>query len=142
MPEVGQSRHYPLDTDFAHVVGYVGPVSEKDLEGLENPDPLLKIPKFQIGKIGVEKWMEDTLRGEAGTKRIEVNSAGRVMRELERQEGVPGLDIRLTIDADIQNFAQARLGGESAAVVVIDVTNGDIVCIASAPSLAIKEGKV
>jgi penicillin-binding protein 2 len=134
VPEVGQSRRYPLDTDFAHVVGYVGPVSEKDLEGLESPDPLLRIPKFQIGKIGVEKWMEDTLRGEAGTKRIEVNSAGRVMRELERQEGDPGTDIRLTIDADIQNFAQARLGQESAAVVVIDVTNGDIICIASAPS--------
>jgi penicillin-binding protein 2 len=134
VPEVGMSRRYPLDTDFAHVVGYVGPVSEKDLEGVENPDPLLKIPKFQIGKIGVEKWMEDTLRGEAGTKRIEVNSAGRVMRELDRQEGDPGLDIRLTIDADIQNFAQARLGAESAAVVVVDVTNGDIVCIASAPS--------
>ena len=134
VPEVGQSRRYPLDTDFAQVVGYVGPVSEKDLESLESPDPLLKIPKFQIGKIGVEKWMEDTLRGEAGTKRIEVNSAGRVMRELEREEGKPGLDIRLTIDADIQNFAQARLGGESAAVVVVDVTNGDIICIASAPS--------
>ncbi len=134
VPEVGQSRRYPRDFDFAHVVGYVGPVSEKDLEGIENPDPLLKIPKFQIGKIGVEKWMEDTLRGEAGTKRIEVNSAGRVMRELERQEGDPGTDIRLTIDADVQNFAQARLGEESAAVVVIDVTNGDIICIASAPS--------
>ena len=56
-------------------------VSEKDLKDLASPDPLLKIPKFQIGKIGVEKWMEDTLRGEAGTKRIEVNSVGRVMRE-------------------------------------------------------------
>jgi penicillin-binding protein 2 len=134
VPEVGLSRRYPLDTDFAHVVGYVGPVSEKDLEGLESPDPLLRIPKFQIGKIGVEKWMEDTLRGEAGTKRIEVNSAGRVMRELERQEGDPGTDIRLTIDADIQNFAQARLGEESAAVVVIDITNGDVICIASSPS--------
>jgi penicillin-binding protein 2 len=134
VPEVGQSRRYPLDTDFAHVVGYVGPVSEKDLEGLESPDPLLKIPKFQIGKIGVEKWMEDTLRGEAGTKRIEVNSAGRVMRELDRQEGDPGTDIRLTIDADLQNFAQVRLGEESAAVVVIDVTNGDVLCCASAPS--------
>jgi penicillin-binding protein 2 len=134
VPEVGQSRRYPLDTDFAHVVGYVGPVSEKDLEGVASPDPLLKIPKFQIGKIGVEKWMEDTLRGEAGTKRIEVNSAGRVMRELERQDGDPGLDIRLTIDADIQNFAQVRLGEESAAVVVMDVTNGDIICCASAPS--------
>ncbi len=134
VPEVGQSRRYPMDTDFAHVVGYVGPVSDKDLEGLDTPDPLLRIPKFQIGKIGVEKWMEDTLRGEAGTKRIEVNSAGRVMRELERQEGDPGSDIRLTIDAEIQNFAQARLGTESAAAVVIDITNGDIICIASSPS--------
>ena len=134
VPEVGQSRRYPLDFDFAHVVGYVGPVSDKDLEGVDSPDPLLRIPKFQIGKIGVEKWMEDTLRGQAGTKRIEVNSAGRVMRELERQEGDPGNDIRLTIDADVQNFAQARLGSESAAVVVMDVTNGDLICIASSPS--------
>jgi penicillin-binding protein 2 len=134
VPEVGLSRRYPLDTDFAHVVGYVGPVSDKDLEGVDTPDPLLKIPKFQIGKIGVERWMEDTLRGHAGTKRIEVNSAGRVMRELERQEGDAGLDIRLTIDAEVQNFAQARLGDESAAAVVIDVTNGDILCIASSPS--------
>jgi penicillin-binding protein 2 len=134
VPEVGLSRIYPLDQDFAHVVGYVGPVSEKDLEALETPDPLLKIPKFQIGKIGVEKWMEDTLRGRAGTKRIEVNSAGRVMRELEREEGDPGTDIRLTIDADVQNFAQARLGEESAAAVVMDVRNGDIICAASSPS--------
>jgi penicillin-binding protein 2 len=134
LPEVGLSRIYPLDQDFAHVVGYVGPVSDKDLEGLAEPDPLLRIPKFQIGKIGVEKWMEDTLRGEAGTKRIEVNSAGRVMRELERQEGIPGTDIRLTIDADVQNFAQARLGSESAAAVVIDARNGELICMASSPS--------
>ena len=104
-PEVGLSRQYPRDTDFAHVVGYVGPVSEKDLEAQEDPDPVLRLPKFQIGKIGVEKWMEDTLRGTAGTKKIEVNHVGRVMRELERQEGDPGADIRLTIDADVQDFA-------------------------------------
>lgn len=133
-PEVGLSRVYPRVEDFAHVVGYVGPVSEKDLEGVENPDPLLQIPKFQIGKIGVEKWMEPTLRGTAGNKRIEVNSVGRVMRELERVEGEPGADIRLTIDADVQNFVQARLGNESAAAVVIDVQTGDIIAIASAPS--------
>lgn len=133
-PEVGWSRVYPRDHDFAHVVGYVGPVSERDLEGLENPDPLLRIPKFQIGKIGVERWMEDVLRGHAGTKRIEVNAVGRVMREIDRQEGDPGDDIRLTIDADVQNFVQARLGEESAACVVMDVTNGDIIAITSAPS--------
>ncbi len=133
-PDVGLSRVYPRDTDFAHVVGYVGPVSENDLEGLENPDPLLHIPKFQIGKIGVEKWMEDTLRGSAGNKKIEVNHVGRVMRELDKTDGVSGANLRLTIDADIQNFVQARLGDQSAACVVIDVTNGDLIAIASAPS--------
>ena len=133
-PEVGLSRVYPRDFDFAHVVGYVGPVSEKDLEGLESPDPLLRIPKFQIGKIGVERWMEESLRGSAGTKRIEVNAVGRVMRDLNREEGIAGSDLRLTIDVDVQNFVQARLGEESAACVVMDVTNGDIIAAVSSPS--------
>ncbi|NBZ88239.1 penicillin-binding protein 2 [Stagnihabitans tardus] len=133
-PDVGLSRVYPRDTDFAHVVGYVGPVSEKDLEGIENPDPLLRIPKFQIGKIGVEKWREDVLRGAAGNRKIEVNHVGRVMRELERTEGEAGADLMLTIDADVQNFVQVRLGEESASCVVMDVTNGDIIAAASAPS--------
>ena len=133
-PDVGLSRIYPRDTDFAHVVGYVGPVSEKDLEGVENPDPLLHIPEFQIGKIGVERWLEDNLRGSAGNKKIEVNHVGRVMRELERAEGLAGADLRLTIDADIQNFVQARLGDESASCVVIDVNSGDIIAAVSSPS--------
>ena len=133
-PEFGLSRIYPRDTDFAHVVGYVGPVSERDLAKLEEPDPLLQTPKFQIGKIGVETWMEGDLRGRAGNRRVEVNAVGRVMRELGRQEGDPGADIRLTIDANVQNYAQARLGEESAAAVVMDVQNGDILVIASAPS--------
>ncbi len=133
-PDVGLSRVYPRDVDFAHVVGYVGPVSDKDLEGLDNPDPLLHIPKFQIGKIGVEKWMEDELRGSAGNKKIEVNHVGRVMRELDRTDGIAGADLRLTIDADIQNFVQARLGEESASCVVIDVNNGDIIAAVSSPS--------
>ena len=133
-PDVGLSRLYPRDTDFAHVVGYVGPVSEKDLEGIENPDPLLRIPKFQIGKIGVEKWTEDVLRGSAGNRKIEVNHVGRIMRELERAEGQSGADLTLTLDADLQNFLQVRLGDQSAACVVMDVQNGDIMGAVSAPS--------
>ena len=86
-PEVGLSRHYPLGADFAHIVGYVGPVSDYDLNRLEDPDPLLQIPKFKIGKTGVESKLETTLRGKAGTRRIEVNAVGRVMRELGRVEG-------------------------------------------------------
>ncbi|MEY4984357.1 MAG: penicillin-binding protein 2, partial [Pseudomonadota bacterium] len=133
IPEVGLSRHYPLIEDFAHVVGYVGPVSDNDLKEIENPDPVLRIPEFQIGKIGVERWMEADLRGAAGNKRIEVNHVGRVMRELERTDGTPGRDVRLTIDADVQNFVQARLGTESAACVVMDVETGDLLAIASSP---------
>ena len=133
-PEVGLSRSYPAGPDFAHVVGYVGPVSEKDLAALTDPEPVLQIPKFQIGKIGVERWMEDKLRGSAGNKRIEVNAVGRVMRELERTDGNPGADIRLTIDLGVQNYVQARLGADSAAAVVMDVTNGDLLAIASSPS--------
>ncbi len=133
-PEVGLSRHYPMGEDFAHVVGYVGPVSDYDLSRIEDPDPLFQIPKFQIGKLGVEARDEEILRGKAGTRRIEVNAAGRVMRELGRDEGIPGADLQLTLDYRLQNFSKARLAGESAASVVMDVETGDILSICSSPS--------
>lgn len=133
-PEVGLSRHYPLGPDFAHVAGYVGPVSESDLANLPDPDPVLQIPKFQIGKTGVEAKMEEALRGRAGTRRIEVNAVGRVMRELGRNEGDQGANIQLTLDHRLQRYAIERLGEESAAAVAMNVQNGDILALASAPS--------
>lgn len=132
--EVGLSRQYPMAEDFAHIVGYVGPVSDYDLSKIEDPDPLLQIPKFQIGKVGVETKLEDNLRGKAGTRRIEINAAGRVMRELNRDPGTAGTDLQLTTDWRLQNYAQARLAGESAAAVVMDVETGDLLAMASAPS--------
>lgn len=132
--EVGLSRHYPRGSDTAHVVGYVGPVSDYDLSQLDDPDPLLQIPKFQIGKTGVEQKHELQLRGSAGTRRIEVNALGRVMRELDRQEGEAGSDLQLTIDSRLQAYVEARLAGESASVVVIDTETGDLRAVASAPS--------
>ncbi|MZR14875.1 penicillin-binding protein 2 [Maritimibacter sp. DP07] len=133
-PEMGLSRVYPLGKDFAHIVGYVGPVSDYDLSKIEDPDPVLQIPRFQIGKTGIESKHEDVLRGSAGTRRIEVNAVGRVMRELDREEGVAGANIQLTVNHALQNFAEARMAGESAAAVVMDPRNGDILAIASAPS--------
>lgn len=133
-PEVGLSRAYPLDQDFAHAVGYVGPVSENDLKQIENPDPVLQIPKFQIGKIGVERRLEDELRGKAGSRSIEVNAAGRIMRELGRREGDQGADVMVTLDAKLQNYALHRMEDQSASTVVMDVQNGDIVALVSAPS--------
>ena len=133
-PEVGLSRHYPLGRDYAHLIGYVGPVSDRDLEEIDAPDALLLIPRFQIGKIGLESQREDTLRGKAGTKRVEVNAAGRVMRELDRVEGEAGVDIQVTLDNALQSYSAARLTGESAAAVVLDCDTGDILACASAPS--------
>lgn len=133
-PEVGLTRLYPLDSDFAHIVGYVGAVNEADLNRVDDRDPLLQIPRFQIGKIGVEAKLEKTLRGTAGTKRIEVNAVGRVMRELGREEGEAGANLQLTIDSALQNYVQARLKGESAAAVVIDTVTGDLLAIGSTPA--------
>jgi len=134
LPEVGLSRHYPLGSDLAHVVGYVGPVSDYDLNRIDDQDPLLQIPRFQIGKTGVENKLERALRGSAGTQQIEVNALGRVMRELERREGNPGADIQLTIDSRLQSYVEARLEGESASTIVMDVETGDLLACASAPS--------
>ncbi len=133
-PEVGLSRHYPYREQIAHVIGYVGPVSDRDLERIDAPDQLLLIPRFQVGKIGLEARQEDVLRGTAGTKRVEVNAAGRVMRELDRKEGQAGSDFQLTLDADLQSYTHLRLAEESAAAVVIDCETGDLLTCASAPS--------
>ena len=131
--EVGLTRVYPRGPDFAHVAGYVGPVSDYDLNQLQDPDPLLRIPRFQIGKVGLEAKSEDLLRGKAGAKRVEVNATGRVMRELDRTEGRPGADVQLTVDADLQSYVQARLGSESASAIVMDCETGDLLAIASSP---------
>lgn len=132
-PEVGLSRRYPMLEEYAHVVGYVGPVSDYDLERIEAPDQLLLIPRFQIGKVGLEQRREDLLRGTAGTKRVEQNAAGRVMRELDRREGQAGRDVQITTDSALQSYVNARLQGESAAAVVLDVESGDVLASVSTP---------
>ncbi|WP_169544696.1 penicillin-binding protein 2 [Sneathiella aquimaris] len=131
--DVGQTRYYPYGPLFAHTVGYVGAVSERDLKNLE-PDPLLELPGFRIGKNGIEKFYDLPLRGTAGTSRVEANAYGRVIRELDRQEGRPGNDLVLTIDAELQKYTVERMGEESAAAVVIDIHTGDVLSMVSVPS--------
>lgn len=134
-PEVGLSRHYPFGAEFAHAVGYVGPVSEADLAARESPEPLLMIPRFQVGKVGVEREFEEDLRGTAGHRRVEVNAVGREMRELSRQEGEAGRNLQLTLDRAIQGFTQARLEAvESASAAVMEVQTGNILALVSSPS--------
>ena len=127
-------RTYPFGPDFAHTIGYVGRVSANDLEETDTQDPLLSLPGFKIGKISVEKAFETELRGVQGTLAVEVNATGRVMRDLERTAPTAGEDLHLTLDHHLQNFTLARLGDQSAAAVVIDVRNGNILASVSAPS--------
>jgi penicillin-binding protein 2 len=125
----GQSRHYLHGEDFAHVLGYVAPVSEDEING----DPLLELPGFRIGKAGIEKVYDLSLRGNGGSSEVEVNAVGRVIRELNRKEGEPGTDITLTIDMDLQRLATQRLEGESGSAVVLDVRTGDVLALVSTP---------
>ena len=133
-PEFGLSRVYPMGADFAHVVGYVGPVSDWYLERTGDTDPILQIPDFQVGRYNIEAELEHSLRGDAGTRQVEVNAGGRVMRELSRSDATAGADIQLTVDAGLQNYTEARLGGQSAGAVVMDVEQGDILALASSPT--------
>jgi len=130
MIDVGQSRYYPEGLATAHVLGYVAAVSENDLTG----DPLLELPGFRIGKAGMEKVHDLALRGNGGTSQVEVNAYGRVIRELNRQEGRPGADVRLNIDFELQKMAAKRLGEESGVAVVVDIHTGDVLALASNPS--------
>ncbi|TYO91648.1 penicillin-binding protein 2 [Oceanicella actignis] len=131
--EAGLTRFYPQGELTAHVVGYVGRVSERELKEDGGRTPLYQIPDFQIGKSGVELKAEEILRGEAGVSRIEVNALGRVIREFEREEGKPGDDLQLTVDLELQRYAMERMKDESAAACVLDLTTGDVAALASAP---------
>jgi penicillin-binding protein 2 len=129
--DVGSTRLYPHGEHLAHLIGYVAPPAEADLTG----DPLLELPDFRVGRNGIERMYDLAMRGEAGNTQLEVNALGRPIRELSRNEGQPGTDLVLTIDAHLQLMAAQRLAKEeSAAAVLMDVANGDVLALASHPS--------
>ena len=128
----GQTRLYPHGEELAHVLGYVAPPAEADVQA--DDDPLLMLPGIRIGRAGIERVHDRVLRGKAGAIQLEVNAVGRVIRELSRQEGTPGLDVTLSIDLSLQRFAMQRMAAESAAAVVLDARNGEILTLASTPS--------
>jgi len=128
--DVGTTRLYPLGEALAHVVGYVAPPNEADM----GADPMLALPGIRVGRAAVEKYHDLALRGRAGAVQLEVNAVGRVIRELDRQEGTPGAEISLTIDSELQRMVLGRLGDESASAVVMDCRNGEVLAMATNPS--------
>ena len=128
----GLIRSYPFKQYTAHPLGYVGSVSEADLQ--KSDAPLLQVPGFKIGKSGFEKTYDEELRGKEGILTYEVNAYGRIMREIEKKEGKKGKDLDLTIDIRLQKAAYDAFGKESGAAVVLDVHTGEILAFVSVPS--------
>jgi penicillin-binding protein 2 len=129
----GFTRFYPGGSTVGQLVGYVGPASAIEYEK-ENKNPLLLIPGVKIGKEGLEKTLESTLRGEPGGQRVEVTAHGKLVKELEPKPDRSGGTVQLTIDSDLHQYAARRIGDQSCCVVVLDVTNGDILAMPSMPS--------
>ena len=132
VPQRGFSRFYPTGATVGHLIGYVGPASAEEYE--ENPDPILITPGYKIGKDALESQFEKELQGKPGARRVEVTASGRIVRDLETREDKQGAPVRLTIDGPLQDYAARRIGLESGSCVVMDVENGDILCMSSMPS--------
>jgi penicillin-binding protein 2 len=128
--EQGQNRFYPFGLETCHCVGFVGTVSENDLDG----DPLLELPGARIGKSGLEKACESRLRGSPGVKQVELNAVRRIVRELATTASVPGQDMSVTLDLELQQFVFQRLSMEKgAAAIVLDAKAGGVLSYVSTP---------
>ncbi len=124
-------RHYPQREHFAHSVGYVGRINEAELKTL---DPINYAGTHHIGKTGIEKFYEDVLHGEVGYEEVETNARGRVLRVLKRTDPVPGQDLTLTLDLDLQEAAEEALAGRRGAVVALQPSTGEVLAMVSQPS--------
>ena len=134
VPEVDLKRFYTKKELLAHLLGYVGVISRKDLKRISTDDPILQIQDFKIGKVGIEKGLDKYLRGQVGLGKFEVNASGKIIRKLAEEPSSSGKDIHLTIDSNLQKFSMLRIKEYSASAVVIDLSNGGIICMASNPS--------
>jgi len=124
-------RHYPQGAHFAHSVGYVGRINEQEIKQL---DPVNYSGTHHIGKTGIEKFYEDELHGQVGYEEVETNARGRVLRVLKRTDPIPGKDITLSLDLDLQEAAEDALGGRRGAIVALLPDTGEVVAMVSQPS--------
>ena len=127
----GERRLYPRDGYASHLIGYVGEVSEEDLNQTRYA---AYEPGDVVGKGGVEEMYDQVLRGQDGSRDVIVDSHGREVGFLGIQHAVPGQDLKLTIDNDLQKAAELALGDRTGAIVAMDPRNGEILAMVSRPS--------
>lgn len=128
-------REYPQGESAAHVIGYVGRISQADEQQLEEEGRLGNYRGTAIiGKKGIEKTWEDVLHGQTGVEEVEVTASGRPVRVLSRVDPVPGADLQLSIDIELQKVAEAQFKNRRGALVAIEPKTGDVLAFVSAPS--------
>ena len=123
-------RHYPAGTSLVHALGYVGRINQKELARVDEQD---YSGTNHIGKLGVEKFYEDQLHGTVGVQQVEANARGQVLQVLSRQDPIPGRDLTLYLDLQLQLVAEKALGERRGAVVAIDPKTGGILALVSTP---------
>ncbi|MBA6413214.1 penicillin-binding protein 2 [Parahaliea sp. F7430] len=128
--EAQLQRYYTHGELFAHAIGYVGRINEREAFELDSSDYR---GTFHIGKIGVERYYEDILHGEVGYQNVETNAHGRVLRVLERFDPRPGADLTLHLDIELQRTAYEALGEQRGAVVALDTATGGVLALVSTP---------
>jgi len=128
--ESGLQRKYPFNEAAAHTVGYLAPPSSLDIK----KEPILGMMNINVGRFGIEEQFEKQLRGTPGTKHLEVNAFGKIVRELRRENSMPGQNIKLSIDIKLQKYLHSLLKNKSGSIVAMDPQNGEIIGMASSPS--------
>ena len=129
--ETQMTRYYPHGELFAHVIGYVGRINDKELKSIDKD---AYAGTNLIGKIGVEKYYEDLLHGLPGNESIEADAHGNVLRHLGRKDPIRGNDLFLSLDYGLQTVASEQLAGRRGAIVALDPNTGEILALVSSPS--------
>ena len=132
-PVISISRNYPHKEKFTHVIGYVSQANEDDIDKNESIKKNF-VPGLKVGKIGLEKTLEDELIGSNDIERYEVNAYGRRISQLEFQKGQKGKTHRLTIDTEVQKLAAELLKDKAGSICVMDIYSGEVIAMHSSPS--------
>jgi penicillin-binding protein 2 len=128
-------RSYPLGTSSSHVLGHIGRISRKDRERIEREDMVQAyFGVSHIGKLGVEQSYEALLRGKPGFDQVETTAGGRMVRSLERREPVPGRNLNLALDAQLQKLVEQAYGNRRGALVALVPQTGEVLAYVSMPN--------
>ena len=128
--ESGLQRKYPFKQTSAHTIGYLGPPTNNEIK----KEPILGLMNINVGRFGMEEHLEKRLRGIPGTRHLEVNAHGRMVREIRKENSKKGNNVKLSIDIELQKKLYSLLKDKSGSIVAINVNNGEVIGMVSSPS--------